>query len=32
MDDGAVGEAGKPREVINNPQHRRTHAFLSKVL
>jgi polar amino acid transport system ATP-binding protein len=32
MDDGAVVEAGKPREVINNPQHRRTQAFLSKVL
>jgi polar amino acid transport system ATP-binding protein len=32
MDDGVVVEAGKPREVIGNPQHQRTQAFLSKVL
>ena len=32
MDDGVVVEAGKPRDVINNPQHERTQAFLSKVL
>ena len=32
MDDGVVVEAGDPREVISNPQHARTQAFLSKVL
>ncbi len=32
MDDGVVVESGKPREVISNPQHERTKAFLSKVL
>jgi polar amino acid transport system ATP-binding protein len=32
MDDGVVVEAGKPREVLSNPQHERTKAFLSKVL
>jgi polar amino acid transport system ATP-binding protein len=32
MDDGLVVEAGAPRDVINNPQHERTKAFLSKVL
>jgi polar amino acid transport system ATP-binding protein len=32
MDDGVVVEAGHPREVLNNPQHTRTKAFLSKVL
>ena len=32
MDDGVVVEAGLPREVLANPQHRRTQAFLSKVL
>jgi polar amino acid transport system ATP-binding protein len=32
MDDGAVVEAGKPREVLANPQHERTRTFLSKVL
>ena len=32
MDDGVVVEAGRPREVLANPQHRRTQAFLSKVL
>ena len=32
MDDGVVVEAGPPREVIKNPQHERTKAFLSKVL
>jgi polar amino acid transport system ATP-binding protein len=25
-------EAGNPREVLTNPQHERTQAFLSKVL
>ena len=32
MDGGVVVEAGKPREVLTNPQHERTKAFLSKVL
>ena len=32
MDGGVVVEAGSPREMIANPQHERTKAFLSKVL
>jgi polar amino acid transport system ATP-binding protein len=32
MDDGVVVEAGSPRDVLANPQHERTRAFLSKVL
>ncbi|GAB3129078.1 amino acid ABC transporter ATP-binding protein [Glaciibacter psychrotolerans] len=32
MDGGVVVEAGDPREVLSNPQHQRTKAFLSKVL
>ena len=32
MDGGVVVEAGNPREVLANPQHERTKAFLSKVL
>jgi glutamate transport system ATP-binding protein len=32
MDDGVVVESGVPREVLANPQHERTRAFLSKVL
>jgi polar amino acid transport system ATP-binding protein len=32
MDEGVVVESGKPREVLANPQHERTKAFLSKVL
>jgi polar amino acid transport system ATP-binding protein len=32
MDEGVVVEAGKPREVLANPQQERTKAFLSKVL
>ena len=32
MDDGFIVEAGKPRDVISNPQHERTQQFLSKVL
>ncbi len=32
MDDGAVVEYGHPREVLANPRHERTKAFLSKVL
>jgi polar amino acid transport system ATP-binding protein len=32
MDGGVVVEAGSPVDVITNPQHERTKAFLSKVL
>jgi polar amino acid transport system ATP-binding protein len=32
MDEGVVVEAGAPRDVISNPLHERTRAFLSKVL
>ncbi|QNN54787.1 amino acid ABC transporter ATP-binding protein [Nocardioides mesophilus] len=32
VDDGAIVEIGPPRELIANPQHARTKAFLSKVL
>jgi polar amino acid transport system ATP-binding protein len=32
MDDGVVVESGSPREVLANPKHERTKAFLSKVL
>ncbi len=32
MDGGVVVESGNPREVLANPQHERTKAFLSKVL
>ncbi|MEY9874941.1 polar amino acid transport system ATP-binding protein [Streptacidiphilus sp. MAP12-33] len=32
MDGGVVVESGHPREVLTNPQHERTQAFLSKVL
>jgi polar amino acid transport system ATP-binding protein len=32
MDDGAVVESGPPHEVLANPRHERTRAFLSKVL
>ncbi|MFD1322203.1 amino acid ABC transporter ATP-binding protein [Micromonospora sonneratiae] len=32
MDGGVVVESGAPREVIANPQHERTRAFLAKVL
>ena len=32
MDEGVVVEAGPPREILGNPQHDRTKAFLSKVL
>jgi polar amino acid transport system ATP-binding protein len=32
MDGGTVVEAGSPREVIANPRHERTQAFLGKVL
>jgi polar amino acid transport system ATP-binding protein len=32
MDAGVVLESGNPREVLANPRHERTQAFLSKVL
>jgi polar amino acid transport system ATP-binding protein len=32
MDDGVIVESGKPRDVLANPQHQRTKAFLSKLL
>ncbi|XAS66056.1 amino acid ABC transporter ATP-binding protein [Micrococcaceae bacterium Sec5.7] len=32
MDDGVVVESGDPRQVLTDPQHERTRAFLSKVL
>jgi polar amino acid transport system ATP-binding protein len=32
MDDGLIVESGPPREVLGNPRHQRTQAFLSKVL
>ncbi|MFE1169883.1 amino acid ABC transporter ATP-binding protein [Nocardiopsis sp. NPDC058789] len=32
MDDGVVVESGTPADVLTNPQHERTQAFLSKVL
>ncbi|MGO4258439.1 amino acid ABC transporter ATP-binding protein [Marmoricola sp. RAF53] len=32
MDGGVIVEAGDPHEVLANPQHERTQAFLSKVL
>ncbi|SFD60005.1 amino acid ABC transporter ATP-binding protein [Streptomyces aidingensis] len=32
MDGGVVVEAGHPREVLTDPRHERTRAFLSKVL
>jgi polar amino acid transport system ATP-binding protein len=32
MDDGVIVEAGDPQQVLTDPQHQRTQAFLSKVL
>jgi polar amino acid transport system ATP-binding protein len=32
MDGGVIVEAGRPKDVLTNPQHERTQAFLSKVL
>jgi polar amino acid transport system ATP-binding protein len=32
LDGGVIVEEGDPREVLANPQHTRTQAFLSKVL
>ncbi|WP_299562026.1 amino acid ABC transporter ATP-binding protein [uncultured Mycolicibacterium sp.] len=32
MDGGVIVESGEPREMMRNPQHERTKAFLSKVM
>jgi len=32
MDGGVIVETGTPRDVLANPKHERTKAFLSKVL
>jgi polar amino acid transport system ATP-binding protein len=32
MDDGKIVEMGSPEDVIGNPQHSRTQAFLSRFL
>jgi polar amino acid transport system ATP-binding protein len=32
MDDGVIVESGHPKQVLTDPQHERTRAFLSKVL
>ena len=32
MDGGVIVESGPPRDVLGNPQHDRTRAFLSKVM
>jgi polar amino acid transport system ATP-binding protein len=32
MDEGVIVETGRPRDIVTNPQHERTKAFLSKVL
>ena len=32
MDGGVIVESGDPREVMSNPKHERTKAFLSKVM
>ncbi len=32
MDAGVIVEQGSPAQVLDNPQHERTRAFLSKVL
>jgi polar amino acid transport system ATP-binding protein len=32
MDGGVIVESGNPREVLSNPKHERTQAFLSKLL
>jgi polar amino acid transport system ATP-binding protein len=32
MDSGVIVESGTPRDVLSNPKHERTKAFLSKVL
>jgi ABC-type polar amino acid transport system ATPase subunit len=32
LDDGVIVEEGRPTELFDNPQHKRTRAFLSKIL
>ena len=32
IDGGYIVESGDPKVVLSNPQHKRTQAFLSKVL
>jgi polar amino acid transport system ATP-binding protein len=32
MDAGRIVESGPPAQVIDNPQHERTRAFISRVL
>ena len=32
LDDGVIVEEGPPKELFDNPQHKRTRAFLSKIL
>jgi polar amino acid transport system ATP-binding protein len=32
MDGGVIVESGSPRDVLNNPKHQRTQAFLSRLL
>ncbi len=32
MDGGVIVEEGDPKDVLSNPRHERTQAFLSKVL
>jgi polar amino acid transport system ATP-binding protein len=32
MDGGVIVESGNPREIMSNPKHERTKAFLSKVM
>ena len=32
MDEGVIVEQGRPRDVLDDPQHERTRAFLSRVL
>jgi len=32
MDGGRIVETGSPAQILENPQHERTQAFLSKVL
>jgi polar amino acid transport system ATP-binding protein len=32
VDEGVIVESGNPRDVLSNPKHARTQAFLSKLL
>jgi polar amino acid transport system ATP-binding protein len=32
MDDGRIVESGPPEQVLDDPQHERTKAFLARVL